>query len=437
MIHKCGGLVMFDYQLIKVERIIRHLYHRDFFSGKNIYLFGVGENTRQVIMILRKVQLEPVFVLDNDKIKQGTYCSGIPVISVENVKNLTNPFNLYIICLPYWREMMAQFRTHGVKKKNILILYREESLFSCFYHAMLGKQIYDHLIAVYGKIPLFVCPYTGTGDIYLIGTFWNQYTKINQINDYVFLVLNKACEKVARLFNVKNLVVFNQSVDCSYLIRYYMLCPKVVKLTLLNDSWQQIHTNYLAGLRGYKGLNFTVQFRKFVFNLPDEAQPEHPIFRNADKEVLELLERYSLEEGKTVIVSPYSNTLAGLPDEFWKKLVRRLKQFGFSVCTNSSGDREPAIEGTASVFFSLDIAPQMVEKAGYFIGIRSGFCDIISGTKAKKVILYQAKERFFNSSSYEYFSLKKMGLSSDAIEIQFDSSDNQLCEEIINFIDVK
>lgn len=216
-----------------------------------------------------------------------------------------------------------------------------------------------------------------------------------------------------------------------------MLCPKVVKLTLLNDSWQQIHTNYLAGLRGYKGLNFTVQFRKFVFNLPDEAQPEHPIFRNADKEVLELLERYSLEEGKTVIVSPYSNTLAGLPDEFWKKLVRRLKQFGFSVCTNSSGDREPAIEGTASVFFSLDIAPQMVEKAGYFIGIRSGFCDIISGTKAKKVILYQAKERFFNSSSYEYFSLKKMGLSSDAIEIQFDSSDNQLCEEIINFIDVK
>ena len=46
---------MFDYQLIKVERIIRHLYHRDFFSGKNIYLFGVGENARQVIMILRKV----------------------------------------------------------------------------------------------------------------------------------------------------------------------------------------------------------------------------------------------------------------------------------------------------------------------------------------------------------------------------------------------
>ena len=365
-------------------------------------------------------------------IKQGTFCSGSRVISVEDIENPKNLLNVYIICSFYWQEMVAQITSYGVKRKNIIILHREESLVECFYHAILGKQIYDHIVDKYGNIPLFVCPYTGTGDIYLIGTFWNQYTKINQINDYVFLVLNKACENVASLFDIKNLVVFNQKVDCSYLIRYYMLCPQVAKLTLLNDSWQQIHANPLSGLRGYRGLNFTVQFRRFVFNLTDDVKPQHPKLRNADKEIMRLFEQYCLQMGNTVLLSPYSNTLAELPGDFWKSLAHGLKQKGFCVCTNSSSDREPALEGTVAVFFSLNIAPQVVEKAGYFIGIRSGFCDVISGVKAKKIILYYAKERFFNSSTYEYFSLEKMGLSKDVIEIQFDSDDNQLYEKVVN-----
>lgn len=425
---------MFDYKLARVEKILYRLYHKGYFENKKIYLFGVSENTRQIIQILRTHGLNPVSILDNDKIKQNTYCSGIQVISIEEVTDISNSQNIFIICSLYWREMTAQLYHKQVKKENILMLYYEESLFECFSHAILGKRIYDKLKAQYGDVPVFVCPYTGTGDIYLIGTFWEQYIEKNHIEDYIFLVISKACEKVTRLFDIKNVVALNKKVESSYLIRYYMLCPEKVNVILLNDSWPQVHTNPLEWFRGYKELEFMEQFRKFVFDLPDSVQPEHPTLKNADPEVEELLKNNGLQEGNTVVLSPYSNTLADLPKQFWTSLAENLKQTGFTVCTNSIGDTEPAIEGTIPLTFSLEIAPQVIEKAGYFIGIRSGFCDVISGANAKKVILYHAKERFFNGSTYEYFSLKRMGLSKDAVEIQFENADESLCEMVMDGI---
>lgn len=87
------------------------------------------------------------------------------------------------------------------------------------------------------------------------------------------------------------------------------------------------------------------------------------------------------------MLSPYSNTLADLPNIFWDELARKLKQAGFAVCTNSDGKTEAAIEGTSSIFVPLTIAPQFIAYAGYFIGVRSGFCDVISGTDAKNNLI--------------------------------------------------
>ncbi len=422
---------MFDYKLEWVEKILERLHRKGFFNHRKIFLFGVSENTRQIIRILRTSSLEPSGVLDNDKIKHGTYCSGILVEPVEHLADGKKQENLYIVCSPYWKEMTAQLRALGIHKKNILMLYQEETLLECIRHAKRGRKIYQDLTAGYGNLPVFLCPYTGTGDVYLIGTFWKQYMEKMQIKDYIFIVISKACEKTARLFPIKNIVRLDKKVESSYLIRYAMLCPEKVRLKILNDSWGQVHTNPLEWFRGYKGLEFMQIFRKFVFDLPDTARPEHPVFQNADKELEEFFQKYHLQEKNTVILSPYSNTLADLPDKFWGKVAEALKDRGFVVCTNSCGDTEPAVTGTIPVFFSLDIAPQLIEKAGYFIGIRSGFCDIISGSAAKKVILYHARERFFNGSTFEYFSLKGMGLCNDAVEIVFENADKELYEKVM------
>ena len=173
-------------------------------------------------------------------------------------------------------------------------------------------------------------------------------------------------------------------------------------------------------------------FRKFVFGLPDEVKPEHPLLPNVDSKLDAIFQEKHLQPGNTVVLSPFSNTLADLSNEFWVGLAKGLLKEGFTVCTNSGGKGEPAVEGTEAVFCSLEIAPQFVEKAGYFVGVRSGFCDIISGTKAKKIILYDARNRFFNTSAYEYFNLKTMELCEDAIEIQFEMADEKLQDQVVS-----
>ena len=173
------------------------------------------------------------------------------------------------------------------------MLYEEESLPECMYHAIRGKRMYERLVAQYGEVPVFLCPYTGTGDIYLIGTFWKQYIEKENIKDYIFIVISKACEKTAKLFDIKNIVRLENKIESSYLIRYDMLCPAQKKITILNDSWGQVHTNPLEWFRGYKGLEFMQLFRKFVFDLPDHVQPEHPVLADRDKEeALPLIRRF-------------------------------------------------------------------------------------------------------------------------------------------------
>lgn len=412
---------MYEAELKYVKKRLIKLHKKEKLRNKKICLFGVSDNTRQIIKILREFGYEPVFIIDNDSLKWGSYCSKIQVQSVDSIVDVENL--VVLVYSFFWKEMQLQLETNGFDIQNIYILVgRERTVCERVLESYRGKIIYQRLRRKYGNYPVFLCPYTGTGDIYLIGTFWNQFIEQNNIKDYIFCVISNACKKVAMMFGIKNIVLLHNQKDSEYLIRYYALCPNEIELTILNDGWAQIHTNPSEWLRGYKGLYFTDLFRQFVFHLPDTCCPVHPELNTAEREISELFEAHNLQRGKTVILSPYSNTLADLPDTFWTDLADKLKAKGYIVCTNSSGDTEPPVPNTKPFFFPLNIAPQVLNEAGFFIGIRSGFCDVISGSKAKKIILYDSGNRFYNCSAYEYFSLNAMGLSDDAIEIEFDGN---------------
>lgn len=422
---------MFELALKDVRKKINRLHRRGKLVNKDICLFGVSDNTRQIIQVLRELGYEPVQIIDNDRAKQNSYCSRLKVVSP---KDIASQNKIVLIYSFFWKEMYMQLLKEGFEKSQLYVLIeRRKTVGKEFFASLIGKKLYNGLVKKYGEIPLFLCPYSGTGDIYLIGTFWEEYIYVNKIENYVFLVINNACRKVASLFKIEHIELIKQS-ESRYLIQYYLLCPTEINLKLLNDGWGQICSNSSEWFRGYKGMYFTELFRKFVFNLPDTSKPKHPQFMDVSVELQTLFQRYNLVEKKTVIISPYSNTLSDLPDEFWRKIVIKLLDKGYKVCTNSSGEHEPAIAGSIAVFFPLNIAPQFVEKAGIFIGVRSGFCDVISAAKAKKIILYDKDNRFYNSSAYDYFSLNKMGLCEDAIEIEFEWNENNLIEKLLKIL---
>lgn len=421
---------MRDYEKIKLKNQIEQLLGSRDLLHKNIFLWGAGDFSRCIVSELLRKNKKVEAIIDNDKSKQGAFCAGVPVLSLDDVNaqyGIDEPEIIYMICSDFWKEIVKQLNAAGVSKDRIIVIKKEKDfLYEKISDAIKGEKIYKSMIKQYGKGKIFLCPYTGTGDIYLIGSFWKQYIEKYKIKNYVFVVLSKACKKVTSLFEINNVVLLDKMIYARYLIAYYLLKKSSVDMVILNDGWRELPYSCTEWLRGYKKLYFTQLFRDFVFELPSDAKPQHPALKDMDNLLQELFEKNGLTKGKTVVLAPFSNTLLDLPQDFWSDITKSLLEKGYSVCTNCGSDTELPIEGTTKIFVPLDQAPQFVNFAGYFVGVRSGFCDIISGSTAKKVILYYKKNRFYNASAYEYFNLKNMELCEDALELEFCM--NKLCE---------
>ena len=179
---------MYDIDLKRVEKKLSCLIRKGFFNGNDVYLFGVSDSTRQIIQVLRRYSIEPKYILDNDKNKQGSYFSLVKTIPVEDAIKKADNNSVYLIYSHFWREMIVQLKNEGINRKRICQLYKKESALKYPYMIYRAQTLYHKFIKEYGKLPIFICPYTGTGDIYLIGTFWKQYLEGKGITNYIFIV---------------------------------------------------------------------------------------------------------------------------------------------------------------------------------------------------------------------------------------------------------
>ncbi len=425
---------MYEDELNRVKNLLDTLYENGCLNGQTIILFGVSENTRQIIRLINSYGDRVEWVVDNDDSRKGSNCYQVPVKPVSELTNAEIKNGLFFIYSYFWREMQSQLIEMGVEESRIYSFFlKDRTLNEQFDMAEKGARICEDYRNEIGDYPIFLCPYTGTGDIYLIGTFWNEYISRNNIFNYIFIVVSKACSRVTEMFDIRNVRQITQ-IESSYVVEFYKLCGEKTGIKILNDSWWELRANPLQRFRGYKGLYFSEIFKKFVFDFEDDIKPQHPILKNADDDLNPIFEKYCLSQRRTVVLSPYSNTLSDLAGVFWINLVNQLKTKGLCVCTNCGSDEKP-IEGTDGIFVPLNIAPQFIEKSGCFIGVRSGFCDCISAANAQKIILYDRKNRFFNCSAFEYFNLKNMGLCDDAIEIEYDTANtDELTDRILSYI---
>lgn len=397
-------------------------------KGSRVILFGGGDYSRAIIGFLRKDGIDVARILDNDKRKRGSYLKGVPVIFPGELTENDIREAVFLVCSHFWKEMSSQLSGLGVRSEAIVPIRLRtfgESLTENLKNLFRGRRIYRKITGEYPGCDVLLCPYPGTGDIYLIGTFLEQFVEKEGIKDYVLVVVSSTCKKTAGIFPIANITVIDGPAACRELVKYYMVCPEECRIRIMNDSWLDVYTNPVQWLRGLHGMNFAEMFRRFVFDLDKNIQPRHPQFQDKSREIEALKEQSGMKEKRSVLLSPYAVTLSDMPNTFWEELAAKLKGKGYAVYTNVGSDEEKAIDGTQPLSFPLDMAPQLVSWMGGFVGIRSGLCDIISGSKAKKVILYDQSNLFFNASAFDYFSLNKMGLSQDAIEIQYDNQNLQ------------
>ncbi len=298
-----------------------------------------------------------------------------------------------------------------------------------------GLEEYGMMINKYGSdVNIFFTAWRGTGDYYICGMYLQEYLIANKIDNYVFLIPNSGGEKkVVELFEVYDshtmiagdrtgLIVCNSflpEIPLIYHLHHGLLNIKNPSISVSNAM-----SNYV--LAGYNGLNMVDFYLYCGFNLPEKANKSSPRFDKDDNRIDLLFKENNLVKDKTVLLSPYSTGLKQyeIPIKFWSDLAKVLKNRGYSVATNCVG-AEKCIRGTNALNIPYSQTVPFLEKAGYFIGIRSGLCDIISSARCKKIVIHTFKARWWpDGNSILYTGLNNMGFCDDAIEFEYKNDDS-------------
>ncbi|WGL51917.1 hypothetical protein P5P86_18435 [Nocardioides sp. BP30] len=413
------------------RRRTRRLVAGGALEGRKVVLFGASLLSEHVKDELDRAGITLHAVIDNSPDKVGRPWAGVSVERPDAVLLPPDPhLVVLVVSAVFAEEMLAQLAGLGYTgEPQVQVVTPPAGLSARAFGSRVwrlwrGRRAYRRLM---GRRPgpLFVAPYEGTGDLHLIGLFFAEYVRRNGIGDHVVAVPNRACARIAAMAGIASVVVapavLNDIVGYARFVN-----GRGTDVVVLNDGcwpsdgWPSERTQWL---RGYRGLDFEKMFRHFVFGLDASVPHASPASAADPDAVTELMGRHGLEPGRTVVLAPYANTLFERPDPaFWEQAAQALTERGFTVCTNCAGDEQP-VRGTVAVAVPFESMVAFMDRAGFFVGVRSGLCDVISGSSCRKIVLYDADGRFYKASFREYFSLRSMGLSPDAVELEYRRGD--------------
>ncbi len=411
----------------RIRAQMRRLFRSGALSQKEVILFGCTMWTGVLMECLESCHLKAGAMIDNNPGKADGKCQGIPVYLPEAyLKGKQKGTFLILICSGYWQEMAGQLADMGlVQNTDFYIIHfydKPDAPVKSMWDIARGYWIYERLMmGLQGERKwLFVFPYGGSGDIYMACIFLKQFLVQEAIDSYLLLADEPLAIKTLRLFFPHKGRQITQEAKRQLLDAWAFCGSGIMHVKpLLYWGWR---TKRYPNPDSYMDITFldVMKYdvfgygRQDVWQLPDRPAGGYALARD-------LFEKQRLIKGRTVILAPYAGSYrSGISGKVWEDIAKRLTDRGYCVCTNSAGDSEPVIAGTQQIFFPLQYAVDVVDYAGAFIGVRSGFCDILSATSAMFIVLY---ERALNAVKYEYFSFVRMGLNKDAKEFVYSGDD--------------
>ncbi|NRT73707.1 hypothetical protein [Clostridium beijerinckii] len=429
--------------IIGLKNKLNIMIREGIFKGKFVVLFGANTPGDEVINYLSQNNIEVDAIIDNNPINCGKKLVGVSISLPNNLLSEYKENLLVLICSRYYSEMKVQLEEMGyLLNKHIFKILDmnedveyslEKNIFDKSIESILdGLSIYENIRSKYGEdVFVFLNPVKANGDVYITSMYLRHYVKKNNIKKYILLVIGRACYNVAKLFGISNIDMINQN-EMELLVKLHrFLKNSEAKIKVIQPYI--MYTNILNNMDGYKKLNFNDFFKYSLFKLGDNMEKELPVNLNDEHRIEKILRENSIIKGKSIIISPYANSLPQISWEFWCKLADKLNQYGYRLFTNTSGESEPIIPYTEPIFFEFCDAISIAEYAGIFIGIRSGLCEILSSARCKKIILYPDKACGF-SKVIDVYGIKNMGLSNDVIEIEASDNIESLLVQVFNEI---
>lgn len=355
-------------------------------ENKHIFLFGHCNATEELAELLAKEGYTVTAILDNNREKHGRVYHNIPVVSPDLV--LSEEADQAVVCIAvrFYEAMHAQLRQLGFTGKiyklvdyNTYAEYSlsEETVNRQWKRVEQGRSVIRELEKKYPEHFRVFCPFSALGDLYFCMSYLPYFLQKRNRKKYVMCVAGNACAKVAALFDSCPVEVMRQKeLDAAIQAELYMQDenafiahqdrPYVINLSkALYSKRIPLEKIYCCG----------------VFGLPMDTRPVIP------KRWKEDTDFSFIKKNGAVILSPYAKSVTALPAKIWEEIRSDYQRQGYQVFTNIAGDEAP-LQGTLPIHPEIGEMKAAVERAGTFIGIRSGLCDVIRTAECQKIALY-------------------------------------------------
>ncbi len=308
-----------------------------------------------------------------------------------------------------------------LKRKVMKVIHHKMPMIEAIYKVCVGMKLIRNIRERYGEDVHILLVRGATGDTYIQLRMLNNWLKENNIQRYVLVGDAVGMESLMKLFLPHNYIsISGYRSEC--VEKVYMLCGgEKLKITLTFPWTYSLYFNRCR-LRMTETFNFMDTYKWYVFGLKEDVYMEPVKFPGISNEIMNKLHDMSFHKGKTVIIAPEANSVTQIPVEFWNIITGKLEKKGYKVFINTKKKNN---YNTKSVFFDYSEMAAVLEYAGYFIGIRSGLCDIISTVKCKKIILYpEKKESDYNEhrSEIDFCGLRNMGLVEDKEIVELETA---------------
>lgn len=301
-----------------------------------------------------------------------------------------------------------------------------------------GYAVYKNLIQKHGEDTYLELSAGGTGDVYISSKFYKSYIKHKHREQNALYVLpGTSCYNTAKLFDIDKIVNLDKPSWEALLKLYRFAGEPTVRIDVLYYHIFTVHTGYVTWLESFRGWNLYYLMKEIHFPMLSENDASQPHFSDKTAALDKLFADNQMVEGKTVVLSPYAKWPPAIKNGFWQNLSSRLKQEGYKVFTNSIGPEEPPILGTRPISFSYADSVSVLNKAGYVVGVRSGFLDIVESASCKKVAIYPhncVKRGVANGNAMGSFSLNSMYGKNDWLELETNlDNHSEIIDTIISY----
>ena len=359
-------------------------------QGKQIYLFGHCNATEELADLLLEKGFFPTGILDNNSSKHGNQYRDIPVVPpayiVDYEKEENDKNKIVCIVARAYAAMNNQLKRLGYKGSvRKLVDYNSFAEYSLSEDTVIrmqarverGKVVLDRLEKKYPSYFRILCPFSALGDIYIMMSYLPHFLKKRNVQNAVICVVGNACAQVVHLFGEYQTEVYSQK-DMDELIQASLYTEDTHSFIAHQDRPYVVNLHKALYI---KCIPLEQIYCCGVFGLPLGTKPFRPVKFEPYKE-LEMIEK-----GNAVVFSPYAKSVTTFSSGFWKVIVDDYLRRGFQCFTNVIGEEQP-LEGTLPISPSISEVRSVVERAGHFVGIRSGLCDVLRDADCEKIALY-------------------------------------------------